>query len=46
MVCLLVGSIPALSVSERSLKAAFIFPDNIKLLKFLAISSGHVGLFW
>ena len=46
MFCLLVGSIQAPSVSERSLEAAFTFPDNIKLLNFLAISSIDVGLFW
>ena len=44
MVSLLVRSIPALSASERSLKAAFTFPDNLKLLTFLAITSIDVGL--
>ena len=29
MVCVVVGSIPALSVSERSLNAAFTFPGLI-----------------
>ena len=46
MVYLLVGSITALSVSGRSLKAAFTFLDNIKLSDFLAVSSIDVGLFW
>ena len=46
MVCLLVESIPTLSGSERGLKTAFTFPDNIKLLNFLAITSIDVGLFW
>ena len=46
MVCVAVGNIPALSVSERSLYAAFTFPDNIKLVSFLAISSINVGLIW
>ena len=45
MIYLVVGSIPALSVSERSLNATVTFPDNIKLLNFLAISSTGVGLF-
>ena len=35
MVFLVVGSIPALSVSERSLNAAFTFPDNIKLAQLM-----------
>ena len=39
MVCLLVGGIQALSVSERSLNAVFTFPDNIKLMNYLAIRS-------
>ena len=34
MVCLVVGSIPALSVYEGSLKAAFAFPYSKKLLNF------------
>ena len=44
MVCLLVESIPTISVSERSLKDIFNFPDNIKLLIFLAINSN--GCWW
>ena len=35
MVFLVVGSIPALSVSERSLNATFTFPDNIKLAQLM-----------
>lgn len=45
MVCLLVESITSLSVSERSITAAFTFLANIRLLNFLAISSVDVGLF-
>ena len=45
MVCLVIQSIPAPSVSESSLKAALTFPANIELLNFLVISSIDVGLF-
>ena len=45
VICLLVGSFPALSVSERNLKATFTFPAKKELLKFLAVSSIEVGLF-